>query len=105
MNTLTAADEQAFAQLCELIATRELIAVEKSKAEFKLLVEEATVDMDGGTHLKVRENPLLRMERQTASTMKAYLQMFGLDPSSRSRIRAPGDKPANRLKAFLGARA
>jgi P27 family predicted phage terminase small subunit len=105
MATLTSADEQAFATLCELIATRELIAAEKSAPEFKLLVQEATVDHDGDTHLKVRENPLLRMERQTASTMRAYLQMFGLDASSRSRIKAPSQKPANRLKAFLGGAA
>jgi len=103
MNTLTAADVEAFATLCELIATRELIAKEKSSAEFRLLVQEATVDHDGDTHLKVRENPLLRMERQTASAMRAYLEMFGLNASSRSKIRTPGEKPANRLKAFLGA--
>ncbi len=104
MGTLTKADEQAFAMLCELIATRQLIAVEKVAPEFRLLVQEVEVDANGDTHLKkARENPLLRMERQTASTMRAYLQMFGLDASSRSRIKAPTQKPVNRLKAFLGA--
>lgn len=105
MGTLTSADEQAFATLCELIATRGLIAAEKSGPEFKLLVIESQFSPDGGENLKARENPLLRMERQTASALRGYLSMFGLDASSRSRIKAPTQKPVNRLKAFIGGAA
>ena len=103
MGTLTTADEQAFATLCELIATRELVAAEKSAPGFQAICTEATVDAEGEVRVKTRENPLLRVERQTASTLKPYWQMFGLEASSRSRIKAPGQTPVNRLKQFLRA--
>lgn len=98
MGTLTSADQQAFGMLCELVATAELIAKEKRDPAFKPLVMKAKVDGDGNVHLEAHENPLLRMERQTAMVLRPYFEKFGLEPVGRARIHVHTD-PAYAAKA------
>lgn len=89
LGTLTVSDGDALANLCELLATRDLIVREKSSEGFKPFVIEPVVTADGGTHLKVKPHPALAVERQTAQSCRAYFDMFGLSPTSRTRIRVP----------------
>lgn len=63
MGTLTAADVRPMAKLCELEAT------------FAALVK-----------TKGRKDYDVRLERETANALRPYYAMFGLEPSSRSRI-------------------
>jgi phage terminase small subunit len=63
MGTLTAVDVQAFAALCELQATFKAIIATKATEQF---------------------NP--RLERETATALRPFYALFGMDPSSRSRI-------------------
>lgn len=102
LHILTALDGDALAMLCELFATRDRLAATKNEREFKTFVVEAVVDSDGGTHLKTRAHPVFAMERQTASAMRPYLAMFGLEPSGRAKLRAPAPKPQDKFKAFVG---
>lgn len=77
--------------LCELVATAELVAKEKRDPAFKPLVMKAKVDGDGNVHLEAHENPLLRMERQTAMVLRPYFEKFGLEPVGRARIHVRTD--------------
>jgi P27 family predicted phage terminase small subunit len=102
LGILTQSDGRAFAQLCELLATAELITAEKTTPEFRPFVTKASTDGTGAVvHLEPREHPLLKMERQTAGALKPYLAMFGLEPSSRSRLKATQAPEENRLREFL----
>lgn len=106
LGTLTTADGEAFVTLCELRATAAIIAKEKGREDFRPLVIEATVDGDGGTHVKHRENQILRMERQTAASVRPYLDMFGLTPAGRPKLKlATASTPSSRLAAFNRSRS
>ena len=102
MGTLSPEDADAFQILCELRATAMLIARVKGEPDFTPLVVEATVDADGGTHVKHRENQILKMEKQNAAATRPYLDMFGLTPSSRPRLRVPkkADAPKSKWQAM-----
>ena len=65
MGTLTAADVKPFATLCELEATR----------------ERASLAKDGP-----KREAAVRLELATASALRPYYALFGLDPVSRTRI-------------------
>jgi len=49
----------------------------------KMLCEKTTVDMDGGTNIEVKQNPLVVQKRQILAQMRGYIAEFGLSPSSR----------------------
>ena len=74
--TLTVSDGDAFATLCELVATRELASREKASPAFQVLVGEK----------RPQEHPVLRLERATANALRPYFEKFGLDPQGRARL-------------------
>src|SRR5262245_21618454 len=100
MGTLTSEDIDGFMVLCELRATAMMIARVKDEPTFTPLVIEAQVDSDGGTHIKHRENQILKMEKANASATRPYLDMFGLTPSSRPRLRV--QKPKEPVSKWQG---
>ncbi len=82
MGTLTAADVQAFARLCELEATARANSAKK--------------DTDPA-------NFSVRVELDTANALKAYYDFFGLTPTGRSRIKLPkAEKPASKWAGLVG---
>ena len=82
MDVLTVADGDAFATLCELIATRELVSQEKSRPSFQAFI--SWLDKSGQPH--VRQHPAIVLERATASALRPYFEKFGLDPQGRARL-------------------
>ena len=74
--TLSLSDGDAFATLCELVATRDLASREKSAPAFQVLVGDN----------KPQEHPVLRLERATANALRPYFEKFGLDPQGRARL-------------------
>jgi len=79
MHTLTAADVAAFAVLCELQAMFEQLAARKGSQ---------------------RERDALR---RLAAALRPYYGLFGLEPSSRSRIHvATAEKPVSKWDGLLG---
>ena len=84
MGTLTPADVSAFAALCELQAT--LRAASQRKMALGVFDADAA-----------------RLERDTATALRPYYGMFGLDPSSRARLSVPKreDTPASKWAGVL----
>lgn len=82
LGTLTVADVVAFATLCELAATMVLAA--RMKADPANLVF------------------AVRLERQTATALRPYLESFGLTTGARARLRvsAPETPTANPLSKY-----
>jgi hypothetical protein len=79
LGTLTASDVRCFAVLCELVSTAA-----------------------GASSQKATGVSAMRLERQTASAMRPYLEMFGLaGPVSRQRLRIAPPAAANPLDKFL----
>lgn len=81
MGTLTPADVSAFARLCEIEATARANSLKKD------------TDPD---HFSVR------VELDTATTLKAYYDFFGLTPSARARISVPKQKEPESKWAGMG---
>ena len=74
--TLSLSDGDAFATVCELVATRDLVSREKSSPAFSVLTDDE----------KPQEHPVLRLERATANALRPYFEKFGLDPQGRARL-------------------
>ena len=94
MRTLTGADVGTFATFCELQATFDQVIVEKSKPEYRPILW--SEDSTGEPLAKI--HPVVRLERDTAASLKAYYSFFGLEPSGRSRIIVPqgAEAPASK---------
>lgn len=82
----------ALAQLCELLATRDQIVVRKSQKSFRLTIKDRGVE---------KENPVITMERRVAQQLPRYLAMFGMEPSSRSRLRVPKPTESKSIRDFV----
>ena len=80
MGTLTTADVRAFGTLCELQATFTAAAQVKGTAAFDA-----------------------RLERDTATALRPWVALFGLEPVSRARIQVPKkpDEPASKWAGAL----
>ncbi len=92
MGTLTTADVDAFATLCELQATFQLAASEKARAGFSLFLVTTMIDSAGNEHQNIKEHPAIRLERNTAAALRPYYEKFGLEPVGRARISVPKDE-------------
>jgi P27 family predicted phage terminase small subunit len=88
MGTLTVADTRPFATLCELQGTMVQASAQKDAEGFAPF----TLSEDYNGAAKVGVHAALRLERETATTLRAYYEYFGLTPSSRSRIAVPRPK-------------
>jgi hypothetical protein len=79
LGTLTASDVRCFSVLCELTATAALASSQKGTVA-----------------------GAVRLERQTATALKPFLDLFGLaGPVSRQRLRIAPPAAANPLDKFL----
>lgn len=80
MGTLTTADVKPFKTLCELQATFDEAASRKGTALFDA-----------------------RLERETATALRPYYDLFGLNPVSRAKIQLPktDDAPASKWAGAL----
>jgi P27 family predicted phage terminase small subunit len=98
MGTLTTADVEAFATLCELESTRRMASAQKDAEGFTpFLVSE---DFNGADKLQV--HPALKLERETATALRPYYEKFGLEPSGRARIALPKKKEPENQWAAMG---
>lgn len=92
MRVMTSADVIALKNLCELQATLAMAVAEKSRDGFSVFLCSVVVDGAGNERPKVEEHPAIRLERNTVAAMRPYIDMFGLNPSSRSRLSVPATK-------------
>ena len=105
MKVLKTCDGAALASYCMSFARWQ--QAEDLISRHGVVVEELVYDDEGeviGTKLK--KNPACNVSMAEKKEMRAALALFGLDPSSRSRIKgAPDDKPASPLAKILQMRA
>ncbi len=92
MGIVTQADRDALYAYCEAVVLHR--AASRELARTGLLME--------GMHGGVVKHPAHQIQRDAASTMRAFAQEFGLTPSARSTIKmhvadAAGEKSAARL--------
>lgn len=85
MKTLTTADVRPFASLCELQATMQRASASKDDRALVTLVKE---DQDS-PDLTVVIDAVLKLERDTATALRPYYELFGLTPVARARIVVP----------------
>jgi P27 family predicted phage terminase small subunit len=86
MGVLAKIDRAALAAYCMCYAR--WIQAEGEVTVRGLLVEEPIINSEGelvGT--KVKKNPAVTIAKDEKSQMRAFLALFGMDPSSRSRLR------------------
>jgi len=81
MKTLTAADAAAFAVLCELQA----------------LFEQVTAESPAAADVEAQR----RAVRDIAGALRPYFALFGLEPTSRARLRVPPDPPPSKWAGLL----
>jgi P27 family predicted phage terminase small subunit len=95
MGLLTQADRSALAAYCTAYAR--WVQAEEQVAKFGTIVKSP----DKGFPMK---SPYLTVADQALETMRKFMVEFGLTPSSRSRIRLPGNGPAvDEFDAFVEA--
>ncbi len=66
-----------------------------------LLVHDYSVDDNGIEHLKISQNPLVVMARQTLQQIRAFCTEFGMTPSSRGRIQIEKPEDESPEEAFM----
>jgi P27 family predicted phage terminase small subunit len=92
LGLLTSVDGDAFAAYCQAFAELQ-IATEALKSEDRYFTTDKGYMMP---------HPAVAMQRSALENLKKYSALFGLDPSSRSRLATPGDKPkADPFDKFL----
>ena len=95
MGLLTRADRSALAAYCTAYAR--WLQAEEQVAKFGTIVKSP----EKGFPMK---SPYLTVADQALETMRKFMVEFGLTPSSRSRIRLPGNGPAvDEFDAFVEA--
>jgi len=82
MGTLTVADVRPFATLCELQAT--LLDASKQKDADGFAAFTLSEDYNGAPVVKI--HAAVKLERETATALRPYYALFGLEPVSRARI-------------------
>ena len=97
MGTLTCADTETFAALCELRATMVEASSQKDVEGFGMFT--LSEDYNGAAVVKV--HAAVRLERETATALRPYLALFGLEPVSRARIVVP-KKPDEPVSKWAG---
>lgn len=90
LGLLTEVDGESFGAYCQLHSLNVHVSRALKKCKYKMLTEKTTVDMDGGTNIEVKQNPLVVQQRQILAQMRGYIAEFGLSPSSRGKISVPG---------------
>lgn len=100
MGTLTPADVRPFATLCELQATmQQTSAAKDGRSLFALEQEDRDDDQ---SPMVIQIDAILKLERDTANSLRPYYALFGLEPVSRARISVP-KKPEAPVSKWAGA--
>ena len=89
MGTLTTADVETFASLCELQWSFQQTAASKDGRQLFRLERDGKED---DAPMKIVVDGVLRVERETATALRPYYDYFGMTPSSRARISVPKPK-------------
>jgi P27 family predicted phage terminase small subunit len=99
MGTLTPADVRPFATLCELQATMLEASRQKDAEGFAMF----TLSEDYNGAPKVGVHAAIKVERETASAIRPYYALFGLEPISRARIQVPkkAEEPVSKWAGAL----
>lgn len=97
MGTLTTADVRTFATLCELQSTMQIASAQKDGKNLLSLVKEGDEP-----ELTVLIDAVLRLERDTANSLRSYYAMFGLEPSSRARLSVNREEKTSKWAGVLG---
>jgi phage terminase small subunit len=97
MGTLTSADLKPFATLCELQATVEQASAQKDAEGFAPFV--VSQDFNGADVVKI--HAAIKLERETATALRPYYELFGLTPVARARIAVP-KKPDEPVSKWAG---
>jgi P27 family predicted phage terminase small subunit len=99
MGTLTKGDARAFATMCELQATLVKASSQKDAPGFTPFV--VSQDFNGADVVKV--HAALRLERETATTIRQFYEYFGMTPSARARMAVPKrpDEPVSKWAGQL----
>jgi phage terminase small subunit len=99
MGTLTTADVVPFATMCELQATMRAVSASKDGRELFHL----QADEDDPARLAIVVDSALKLERETATALRPYYALFGLEPISRAKINVPKEKPpASKWAGIVG---
>lgn len=80
MRTLTPADAEPFARMCELTVTARASSMRKAEPGFEYFSESGQV------------HGAIRLERDTATALRPYYEYFGMTPSARARIQVAPQK-------------
>lgn len=80
MRTLTPADAEPFARMCELTVTARASSLRKAEPGFEYFSESGQV------------HGAIRLERDTATALRPYYEYFGMTPSARARIQVAPQK-------------
>ena len=94
MGTLTPADVRPFASMCELQATVQHASSQKDAPGFAMF----TLSEDYNGAAKVGVHAAIKIERETATALRPYYELFGLTPVSRARISVPKQDDAPKSK-------
>ncbi len=94
MGTLTSADTETFATLCELQASMDLARRAKDAPNFAIF----TLSEDYNGAPKMGIHGAVKLEKELAPIIRQYYALFGLDPVSRAKMAAPpkADEPASK---------
>lgn len=101
MGTLTRADVRPFKTLCELESTMDSTSAQKAGRDLFTVKRESE---DDPNFMTVVIDALLKQERETASALRHYYDLFGLTPVSRARIVVPkgkAEEPASKWAGVL----
>lgn len=101
MGTLTVADVDTFATMCELQSTLKYASAHKDDKAQLLTLREDDPD-DEHSPLVIVIDAVLKLERDTATALRPYYALFGLEPVSRARISVPKQK-AEPVSKWAGA--
>ena len=99
MGTLTVADIRPFGTLCELQATLQQASAQKDAEGFAPF----TLSEDYNGAAVVGVHAAIKLERETATSIRPYYALFGLEPVSRARIQVPkkADAPVSKWAGAL----
>jgi len=99
MGTLTVADTEPFATLCELQADLDMARACKDAPEFAPF----TVSEDYNGAPKTGLHAAVKLEKELAPVIRPYYALFGLEPVSRARIAVPKapDQPVSKWAGVL----
>ena len=99
MGTLTLADVRPFVTLCELQATLTEASSQKNAKGFGMFT--LSEDYNGAAVVKV--HAAIKLERETATALRPFYALFGLEPVSRARLATPKkpDEPESKWAGVL----